>query len=84
MIMIDNWQDSHTGIIETVANLNSTGREVCNPKVELHHHEHMNFSPEEYNFSCCNRPIIIKNSWQDRVIGRQQVDINLFGSASSG
>jgi len=45
-------QDSHTGIIETVANLNSTGREVCNPK--------------------------------DRVIGRQAVDINLFGSASSG
>jgi len=45
-------QDSRTGIVETVANLNSTGREVCNPK--------------------------------DRVIGRQQVDVNLFGSASSG
>ena len=26
-------KDSHTGIRETVASLNSTGREVCNPKV---------------------------------------------------
>ena len=26
-------KDSHIGIRETVASLNSTGREVCNPKV---------------------------------------------------
>ena len=38
IIKIENcWQDSHTGIKETVANFNSTGREVCNPKVDLHH-----------------------------------------------
>ena len=52
MIMIDNWQDSHTGIIETVANLNSTGREVCNPKVELHHDHHHEFFAQEYNLAC--------------------------------
>ena len=33
LMIIETVQDSHSGIIETVANLNSTGREVCNPKV---------------------------------------------------
>ena len=35
MTIIIPLKDSHTGIRETVASLNSTGREVCNPKVRL-------------------------------------------------